>query len=743
MCALKFSPHLKSFTPNRFRSSDTNLLIFSDNTISFSPHHLIEKQFNKQLIRRLVLINMDMDIMDADSIQPVRGTAFARNELIVDTPAATNFGKHHPIQDQWPPAYLGFVPNPHEDPLQIPGVQNVNTCTISGAISSSDGLVNQPGTNPLLAIWSATRQRIGNFDYLVLPPVAPRQGNTGDWVDSHHPGYPSNRIMVRKSYEKAFSIFLQETARLFRVGCHLALGGTSGLGKTFCYRYIIWRLLHPDGIEVHSIPETIFLWTNPKDPKGFLYHKGSFYAIISMATFLATSAAENMFGNQDAWMICDGAPPTTYMACPIVVSSSPANFQTNDITDAKKFFKTSNCRVYLPPWTAEEVWAAARDVYGLTDADEGKLLERFTMFGGIARSIFLNFKDTNQVMEDLFVVTDVTTAINEVGSTELNHQKVSGMILHLIPDNTLTKFTYQWASTAIMEAAFAKMFSVSKNKIQTFLHAGVGLHLGIFYGLLFEPYFHARVCEQGYTGRIRQLTPATNDHAMIPTIKRKWYRATKLVTEPHNHEIPVQQLNHFHTHNQIKANCYNVPDRKNFAAVDAITPSIGEMYQVTSAESHLIKGIHLRPLKKFFTDHLATGQHVKLIFVVPPNRFDAYTEQQYIFPARKTNNTGKGKEKGEQQGKEKDDEIKSSKANAKDDYDLAPWDEDEAEDNGHDEIIDKAKLLHEVTSWVEQWVMEVNVGPLLKTVDKRVESSVKKSFIKEWGRSKKEETETE
>ena len=673
--------------------------------------------------------------MDDDSIQPIQGIVPPAGELMVGIANAPTHGQGLlPIQTQWPPEYLGFVPDSPTEPLSAPTLEPVTDGT-SSVTSTSNGLDNDPSVNPLLAIWSATRQRIGSYDYLVLPPMIPGGPVDTKWIESHHPRYPSNKIMIRKAYEQAFSIFLNENAKADRETSHLALGGTSGLGKTFCYRYVIWRLLHPDGIEVLAIPDTIFLWTSPKDVTGWLYHKGSFYAITEVGTFLSTALARNMFNKQNAWMICDGAPPTSYMQCPIVVSSSPANFQTNDITDAKKFFKTSNCQVYLPPWTADEVWEAARTVYELTDEDEGQLLERFTMFGGIARSIFLNFKGTNKLMKDLFVVTDVTTAINEVGSTDLNHQKVSGMILHLIPDNTLTKFTYQWASTAIMEAAFAKMFSVSRNKIQTFLHAGVGLHLGTFYGLLFEPYFHARVCEQGYTGRIRRLTPATNDHATIPTIKCKWYGATKLVTEPHDHEIPAQELNHFHTHNQIKANCYNVPDRKNFAAVDAIAPSIGEMYQVTSAESHHIKGIHLRPLKKFFADHLATGERVKLIFVVPLNRFEAYTEQQYIFPTRKANKTGKGKEN--------DDDSKSSKPKAKDDYDQALWDEDEAEDNESDETTAKASLLHEVTSWVEQWVMEVNVGPLLKTVDKRVESSVKKSFIKQWGRSKKEETETE
>jgi len=658
---------------------------------------------------------------------------------MVDTARATHPVQGlYPIQTQWPPPYLGFIPDPHTEPLTIAGLEHIRGGTVA-PIRSSDRLEGLASDNHLLAIWSATRQRIGNYDYIVLPPTVPGKADS-TWVESHHTRYPSNKIMIRKSYEKAFTIFLKENAESYRGASHLALGGTSGIGKTFCCRYIIWRLFHPDGVEILTVPDTIFFWSTPKDMTGWLYHKGSFYSIISIGTFLSTVLARNMFNRQDAWMICDGAPPTSYMQCPIVVSSSPANSQMNDITDAKKFFKTSDCQVYLPPWTAGEIWDAANNVYGLTDADEGQLLERFRMFGGIARSIFHRFKAPNRCLKDLFTITDVTTAINEVGSTDLNHQKVSGMILHLVPDNTLTRITYQWGSTAIMETAFETMFRVSKSKIQTFLHAGIGLHLGTFYGLLFEPYFHARVTQRGYSGRIRRLTPSANDATMVsPSTKRKWYGAKKLVTEVNDHEIPVQELHHFHLHSQIKANCYNVPDRKNFAAVDAVAPTLGEMYQVTSAENHPIKGIHLRRLRKCFESYLATGQRVKLIFIVPPNRFETYKEQHYIFPTRKTNKKGKGKEKGDEQGKEKDE--KESKKKEVDEYDLATWDEDEAENDENDETLAKAHILEEVNSWIDQYVMEVNVDPLLKTVDKRVQSEVKRSFLQQWSpfSSKKEE----
>ena len=672
--------------------------------------------------------NLALSVVDDDSIQPVEGIAPTVDRLIGDTARATNTAQGlHPIQTQWPPTYLGFIPDPHTQPLSVAGLEHTHQGTVS-PISSSGRLKKHAGNNHLLAIWSATKQRIGNYDYIVLPPTAP--GADSNWVDPYHTQYPSNKIMVRKSYERAFSIFLKESAKSYRGASHFALEGTSGIGKTFCCRYIIWRLFHPDGVEILTVPDTILFWSGPRDMTGWLYHKGSFYSIISIGTFLSTVLARNMFDREDAWIICDGAPPTGYMQCPTVVSLSPASFQMNDITDAKKYFKTSDCQVYLPPWTAEEIWDAAHNVYGLALSDEGQLLERFRMFGGIARSIFHSFETPNRRLEDLFNITDVTIAITEVSCTYLSYQKASGMILHLVPDNTLTQFTYQWGSTAIMKTAFETMFRMSKSKIQTFVHAGICLHLRTFYGLLFEPYFHARVTRQGCSGRIRRLSPSSNDPTMIPArIKRIWLGAKKLVTEVNNHKIPVQELHHFHTHGQIKVNCYNVPDRKNFAAVDAVAPALGEMYQVTSAENHPIKGIHLRPLRKCFESYLATGQRVKLIFVVPPDRFETYKEQQYIFPTRKTNKTGMGKEEGDENGKEKD-EKESKKKEV--DYDFATWDEDEAEEDENEETLAKANILREINSWIDQYVMEGNVDPLLKIVDKKVEYEVKKSFLSKW-----------
>jgi len=51
------------------------------------------------------------------------------------------------------------------------------------------------------------------------------------------------------------------------------------------------------------------------------------------------------------------------------------------------------------------------------------------------------------------------------GSERLDHGPSSGVLVDLIPDNTeYSYFTYQWASTYIMNKSFEKLFHVKRIK---------------------------------------------------------------------------------------------------------------------------------------------------------------------------------------------------------------------------------------------------------------------------------------
>jgi hypothetical protein len=177
-----------------------------------------------------------------------------------------------------------------------------------------------------------------------------------------------------------------------------------------------------------------------------------------------------------------------------------------------------------------------------------------------------------------------------------------------------------------MMTAFNLLFKIERNNIQCFLNGATNLHTATLYGLLFEPYFHSLVCGRGYSGRMRLLTPS-ND---LNKGKRSAFGTKRTGVETRKHRIPLLRMTKFHQIDEIVSANYNVPDRKDFVAIDSLAPALGEMYQVTSAEERPIKVDQLQRLKRCFQSHIDAGQKVKLIFIVPPNRFDTYVVQKYV-----------------------------------------------------------------------------------------------------------------
>jgi hypothetical protein len=101
---------------------------------------------------------------------------------------------------------------------------------------------------------------------------------------------------------------------------------------------------------------------------------------------------------------------------------------------------------------------------------------------------------------------------------------------------------------------------------------------------------------------------------------------------------------------------------------------------------------------------------VKLVFVVPPNRFGTYREQIYRFPAPTKPRHNKKAVKSHNSESEDDDLVAES------------------------DVKSEEELLKEVTGWIDQHVSEVSVDPLVQTVDRRIEASIKKCFAQRFTR---------
>lgn len=128
--------------------------------------------------------------------------------------------------------------------------------------------------NELTRMWSSTFTTNERSWYLTLPGETV-SGHTSNWIEDDHSKYISNKIYVREPYCKAITIFTQYANSQLEGMKRLLLSGTSDIEKRFFTRYFIWRLLHPDGLEITVTPNTILY----RMARWHLYHEGRFYFV--------------------------------------------------------------------------------------------------------------------------------------------------------------------------------------------------------------------------------------------------------------------------------------------------------------------------------------------------------------------------------------------------------------------------------------------------------------------------------
>ena len=101
--------------------------------------------------------------------------------------------------------------------------------------------------------------------------------------------------------------------------------------------------------------------------------------------------------------------------------------------------------MYLPTWEPEELTTVATSIYGFGISDESELVHRYQRYDGIPRSIFPSeANNTEDALSRSLSVTDIQYVLHEVGASVIDHKKVSGAVLHFVPDDTLRKCSFQW-----------------------------------------------------------------------------------------------------------------------------------------------------------------------------------------------------------------------------------------------------------------------------------------------------------
>ena len=289
------------------------------------------------------------------------------------------------------------------------------------------------------------------------------------------------------------------------------------------------------------------------------------------------------------------------------------------------------------------------------------LIDRLSWYGGNARYVLqckrflpwtraLVTEDERVLLRD--VIGDavntgrVIQIINELGLSELAYSEASGVLLQVTPDETYRKFTYEWASYRTMRIAFTNLFKVGNKIVQCIIGAGLSVHPGSFLGILYEPWIFDRIEKQGFQGRMRKLSDREDLRAIRK--KRTLFGDPKDEQGIVTYKIPPTKTHVFYFKEEIIPDTLNRPESRNYPSIDAIYPSRGEMYQITVSDSHPVKTPNLKALKSQFAEWLETHDSVKLIFIVPPERFETFTIQPYVQP-RTHRREGKGDRKGKEE----------------------------------------------------------------------------------------------
>jgi hypothetical protein len=82
----------------------------------------------------------------------------------------------------------------------------------------------------------------------------------------------------------------------------------------------------------------------------------------------------------------------------------PSSDRTQSIYNAN--FRRRLLSVH-PAWNPVEITAAAREIHHLTNEDAEVFIRRYSMFGGIARSVLQHCKEEKSTLEAAFTLTDV------------------------------------------------------------------------------------------------------------------------------------------------------------------------------------------------------------------------------------------------------------------------------------------------------------------------------------------------
>ncbi|OAJ42059.1 hypothetical protein BDEG_25563 [Batrachochytrium dendrobatidis JEL423] len=178
------------------------------------------------------------------------------------------------------------------------------------------------------------------------------------------------KLYVRECYHDVFGLLLDQIDRGME---SFAISGTSGIGKSLFFVYILHRLMDDFTTKTLSLK-----------PNRIVYQVGScfkcFYLQQQLVTELGLEVA-NIVWKQDTLYIVDGHTIPRSSCCIVLFMSSPQS------EGYKEFVKQKMAREWdFPVWTLDELQTCRRHCY--PDVPIETINERYRMYGGVARSVF-------------------------------------------------------------------------------------------------------------------------------------------------------------------------------------------------------------------------------------------------------------------------------------------------------------------------------------------------------------------
>ncbi|KAI3644083.1 hypothetical protein MP228_010247 [Amoeboaphelidium protococcarum] len=409
--------------------------------------------------------------------------------------------------------------------------------------------------------------------------------------------YPQDKIFklfVRKCYVDVFDLLMENVA----VGReHFGISGTPGIGKSQFFLYILYRVMNDSPWK----PKRIVYQVNQQF---FCYDLRKHYVVA-----LEPLQSSMLIHEQDTLYVIDGlyAVPLS-SSCVTLFISSPLSDHFREYVMQKKATVW-----YLPVWTLEELSACRQECYSRFPQDT--LLERFHMYGGVARSVFYDFKvgvryfredplEMQMALADVDAVRSLREFISLSRTSDITHT-----LLHMaVGESQGSPYKFRHVDLASKYVG-EQLWDLRYAKMVTSLREMFGCSCSYFSKIcsrLFKMYGHRVFSKGGMKLKCRNLEDGSEFELQLDSL-------TGWRTSIDYNNFLTRLLDTYH---ELSDN------DDQLSAVDSFSKQ--GMFQFTVGAEH--------PIRSFKMLQRLCGLYAspKLYFVVPPHRFAQFQKQKFI-----------------------------------------------------------------------------------------------------------------